>query len=93
MTPIASRRATGLWHLTDRSTLNPRRRNTRSISLDSIYTKKMPFVFINNHYEVEHYLGVTNDLNVNMHEFNIVNGGNTALACTYRPQKFSLAGL
>jgi hypothetical protein len=48
-------------------------------------------VIMNNKYEYEHHVGVTNDLNAfNMHEFNILDGGKTALACTYRPQVVGL---
>ncbi|KAJ5311735.1 hypothetical protein N7476_007595 [Penicillium atrosanguineum] len=49
-------------------------------------------VILNNKYEYEHHVGVTNDLDAfNMHEFNILDGGKTALACTYRSQLVSLA--
>jgi len=48
-------------------------------------------VIMNNNYEYEHHVGVTNDLPAfNMHEFNILDGGKTALACTYRPQVVNL---
>ena len=48
-------------------------------------------VIMNNNYEYEHHVGVTNDLSAfNMHEFNILDGGKTALACTYRSQVVSL---
>lgn len=42
-------------------------------------------------YEIEHEVGVVNDLDAfNMHEFNILDGGKTAVACTYRSQIISL---
>ncbi|KAJ5090916.1 hypothetical protein N7532_009600 [Penicillium argentinense] len=38
-------------------------------------------------YNIEHHVGVLNDLSAfNMHEFNILDGGKTGLACTYRSQ-------
>jgi hypothetical protein len=49
-------------------------------------------VIMNNRYEYEHHVGVTNGLEAfNMHEFNIMDGGKTALACTYRSKLVSLA--
>lgn len=49
-------------------------------------------VIMNSHYENEHHVGVVNDLDAfNMHEFNILDGGKTALACTYKGQEVSLA--
>lgn len=49
-------------------------------------------MILNSKYEVEHEVGVINDLDAfNMHEFNILDGGKTALACTYRTQTISLA--
>ncbi|KAJ5927898.1 hypothetical protein N7466_006854 [Penicillium verhagenii] len=48
-------------------------------------------MILNTHYEVEHEVEVLNDLDAfNMHEFNILDGGKTALACTYRTQPISL---
>ncbi|KAJ5722793.1 hypothetical protein N7488_000828 [Penicillium malachiteum] len=47
-------------------------------------------MIMNNKYEVEHEVGVVNDLQAfNMHEFNIMDGGQTVLACTYRTQTIS----
>lgn len=47
---------------------------------------------MNNKYEYEHHVGVVNDLSAfNMHEFNIMDGGKTALACTYRSHEVDLA--
>ncbi|KAJ5641777.1 hypothetical protein N7490_005777 [Penicillium lividum] len=49
-------------------------------------------MILNSHYEVEHEVGVVNDIQFfNMHEFNIMDGGKTALACSYRTQTISLA--
>ncbi|KAJ5577525.1 uncharacterized protein N7459_006489 [Penicillium hispanicum] len=49
-------------------------------------------MILNKHYEVENQVDVTNDLEAfNMHEFNIMDGGQTALACTYRSQMVNLA--
>lgn len=49
-------------------------------------------VIMNSQYEYEHHVGVINDLDAfNMHEFNILDGGKTALACTYKGQQVSLA--
>ncbi|KAJ5669784.1 hypothetical protein N7462_010854 [Penicillium macrosclerotiorum] len=51
-------------------------------------------VILDQHYEIEHQVGVTNDVDAfNMHEFNIMDGGQTALACTYRSQEINLADL
>lgn len=51
------------------------------------------FIF-NEHYEVEHTSPVTNDLTAfNMHEFNVLDGGKTALACAYRAQLTPLEDL
>lgn len=45
-------------------------------------------VIMNHKYEYEHQVGVLNDLSAfNMHEFNILDGGKTALACTYRSRE------
>ncbi|CAL5868515.1 uncharacterized protein PFLUO_LOCUS2741 [Penicillium psychrofluorescens] len=47
---------------------------------------------LNHHYEIEHEVGVTNNLPAfNMHEFNILPGGKTALACTYQSQQKDLS--
>jgi hypothetical protein len=47
---------------------------------------------LNHHYEVEKEVQVTNDLHdFNMHEFNIMEGGKTALACTYRNARINMA--
>lgn len=46
------------------------------------------------HYEPEHTVPVTNDLTAfNMHEFNILDGGKTAVACAYRAQLMPLRDL
>jgi hypothetical protein len=43
-------------------------------------------------YNTERQVGVLNDLHdFNMHEFNVLPGGKTALACTYRPREVNLA--
>ncbi|KAJ5825912.1 hypothetical protein N7474_003050 [Penicillium riverlandense] len=47
---------------------------------------------LNHHYEIENEVGVTNNLAAfNMHEFNILPGGKTAVACTYRSQEKDLS--
>ena len=49
---------------------------------------------LDQHYETEKAVPVTNDLGAfNMHEFNILDGGKTALACTYRNKYMSLGDL
>ncbi|KAJ5263862.1 hypothetical protein N7478_011467 [Penicillium angulare] len=49
-------------------------------------------MILNNKYELEHEVAVTNDLDAfNMHEFNILDGGKTALACSYIPSLVSFA--
>ncbi|KAL5335269.1 ASST-domain-containing protein [Aspergillus crustosus] len=49
---------------------------------------------LNQQYEEEHKVGVVNDLTAfNMHEFNILNGGKTALACLYKSEYIDLAAL
>ncbi|KAJ5539073.1 hypothetical protein N7513_007405 [Penicillium frequentans] len=49
-------------------------------------------MILNTNYEIEHEVDVVNDLEAfNMHEFNILDGGKTALACTYRTQTISFA--
>ncbi|KAJ9249766.1 hypothetical protein DTO207G8_6553 [Paecilomyces variotii] len=46
------------------------------------------------HYEHEKIVGVTNDLSAfNMHEFKVLEGGKTSLACTYRPENVDFADL
>lgn len=46
------------------------------------------------HYEHENIVGVTNDLSAfNMHEFKVLDGGKTALACTYRSENVDFADL
>ncbi|KAJ5127403.1 hypothetical protein N7448_008182 [Penicillium atrosanguineum] len=48
-------------------------------------------VMMNKHYHVETEVNVLNDLHdFNMHEFNILPGGKTALACTYRSREISM---
>lgn len=55
-------------------------------------TDKGSGVIMNNQYEFEHHVGVINDLSAfNMHEFNVLDGGRTALACTYRSREENLA--
>lgn len=49
---------------------------------------------LDSHYEPEFAVGVTNDLSAfNMHEFNVLPGGKTALACAYRSEYLSLGDL
>jgi hypothetical protein len=55
-------------------------------------SKKGHGAIVNHHYEVEKEVQVTNDLHdFNMHEFNILEGGKTALACTYRHALVNMA--
>ncbi|KAF3398155.1 hypothetical protein F1880_005693 [Penicillium rolfsii] len=49
-------------------------------------------VIVDKTYKVEKEVGVLNDLHdFNMHEFNVLPGGKTALACTYRSQEINMA--
>ncbi|KAB8256509.1 ASST-domain-containing protein [Aspergillus pseudonomiae] len=49
---------------------------------------------LDQHYETEKAIPVTNDLAAfNMHEFNVLDGGKTALACTYRSKYMNLGAL
>ncbi|KAE8133117.1 ASST-domain-containing protein [Aspergillus pseudotamarii] len=49
---------------------------------------------LDQHYETEKVVPVTNDLGAfNMHEFNILDGGMTALACAYRNKYMSLGDI
>lgn len=49
-------------------------------------------VIVDKNYKVETEVGVLNDLHdFNMHEFNVLPGGKTALACTYRSQEINMA--
>ncbi|KAB8202298.1 ASST-domain-containing protein [Aspergillus parasiticus] len=49
---------------------------------------------LDQHYETEKAVPVTNDIGAfNMHEFNILDGGKTALACSYRNKYMSLGDL
>ncbi|PIG81081.1 hypothetical protein AARAC_011018 [Aspergillus arachidicola] len=49
---------------------------------------------LDQHYETEKAVPVTNDLGAfNMHEFNILDGGKAALACSYRNKYMSLGDL
>lgn len=49
---------------------------------------------LDQHYEPEYAVQVTNDLSAfNMHEFNVLPGGKTALACAYRSEYVSLGDL
>ncbi|KAL1962678.1 hypothetical protein VTN77DRAFT_9312 [Rasamsonia byssochlamydoides] len=51
-------------------------------------------LILNGHYEHEAVVPVTNDLDAfNMHEFNVLDGGKTALACTYRTEVVDFAAL
>jgi hypothetical protein len=51
-------------------------------------------MIFDHHYEHEKIVGVSNDLSAfNMHEFKVLDGGKTALACTYRSEKVDLADL
>lgn len=55
-------------------------------------SKKGHGAIVNNHYEVEKEVQALSDVHdFNMHEFNIMDGGKTALACTYNSQLISLA--
>ncbi|CAG8903968.1 unnamed protein product [Penicillium egyptiacum] len=55
-------------------------------------SKKGHGAIVNNHYEVEKEVqALSNFHDFNMHEFNIMDGGKTALACTYRSQPINLA--
>ncbi|KAJ5997715.1 hypothetical protein N7499_005888 [Penicillium canescens] len=55
-------------------------------------SKKGHGAIVNNKYEVEKEVQVVNELHdFNMHEFNIMDGGKTALACTYRSQVVNMA--
>ncbi|KAJ5952436.1 uncharacterized protein N7479_010849 [Penicillium vulpinum] len=55
-------------------------------------SKKGHGAIVNNHYEVEKEVQAPSNIHdFNMHEFNIMDGGKTALACTYRAQSISLA--
>ncbi|CAG7920541.1 unnamed protein product [Penicillium olsonii] len=56
------------------------------------HSKKGHGALVSQHYEVEKEVQVINDLHdFNMHEFNILEGGKTALACTYRNARVNLA--
>lgn len=49
-------------------------------------------VILDKNYRVEAKVDVLNDLHdFNMHEFNVLPGGKTALACTYRSQEINMA--
>ncbi|KNG83372.1 hypothetical protein ANOM_009007 [Aspergillus nomiae NRRL 13137] len=49
---------------------------------------------LDQHYETEKAIPVTNDLAAfNMHEFNVLDGGKMALACTYRSKYMNLGAL
>ncbi|KAB8067656.1 ASST-domain-containing protein [Aspergillus leporis] len=49
---------------------------------------------LDQHYDAEKAVPVTNDLKAfNMHEFNILDGGKTALACAYRNKYMNLGDL
>jgi hypothetical protein len=49
---------------------------------------------LDGHYEEESIVPVTNDLGTfNMHEFNVLDGGKTAVACAYRPEFMDLGDL
>ena len=49
-------------------------------------------VILDKTYNAERQVGVLNDLHdFNMHEFNVLPGGKTALACTYRSQEINMA--
>ncbi|KAI2680407.1 hypothetical protein DTO027I6_3589 [Penicillium roqueforti] len=55
-------------------------------------SKKGHGAIVNHHYEVEKEVQALSDVHdFNMHEFNIMDGGKTALACTYRVQLINLA--
>ncbi|KAJ5358717.1 uncharacterized protein N7496_011130 [Penicillium cataractarum] len=49
-------------------------------------------IILDKNYKLEKEVGVLNDLHdFNMHEFNVLPGGKTALACTYRNQEINMA--
>ncbi|RDW93257.1 uncharacterized protein DSM5745_00579 [Aspergillus mulundensis] len=49
---------------------------------------------LDQHYEQEYKVGVVNDLSAfNMHEFNVLDGGKTALACLYKSEYSDLSAL
>lgn len=51
-------------------------------------------MILDQHYESENVVGVTNDLNAfNMHEFKVLDGGKSALACTYKSEMVDFADL
>lgn len=51
-------------------------------------------IILNEQYEHENQVPVTNELGAfNMHEFNILDGGKTALACTYKTEEADLSVL
>ncbi|KAJ5799997.1 uncharacterized protein N7518_002065 [Penicillium psychrosexuale] len=55
-------------------------------------SKKGHGAIVSHHYEVEKEVQALSDVHdFNMHEFNIMDGGKTALACTYRVQLINLA--
>lgn len=57
-------------------------------------TKKGAGLILSGTYEHETVVPVTNDLDAfNMHEFNILHGGKTALACTYRTEVLDFGDL
>ncbi|KAJ5508728.1 hypothetical protein N7527_010871 [Penicillium freii] len=54
-------------------------------------SKKGHGAIVSSHYEVEKEVQALSDVHdFNMHEFNIMDGGKTALACIYRPQVINL---
>ncbi|KAL2824601.1 ASST-domain-containing protein [Aspergillus cavernicola] len=49
---------------------------------------------LDQHYEQQYKVGVVNDLSAfNMHEFNVLDGGKSALACLYKSQNTDLSAL
>lgn len=55
-------------------------------------SKKGHGAIVNNRYEVDKEVQALSDVHdFNMHEFNIMDGGKTALACTYRGQVINMA--
>ncbi|KAJ5782783.1 hypothetical protein N7457_004557 [Penicillium paradoxum] len=54
-------------------------------------SKKGHGAIVNNRYEVKKEVQATSDVHdFNMHEFNIMDGGKTVLACTYRAQRINM---
>lgn len=64
------------------------------VGRDYDHTSKGEGVIVDQHYLVEKEVQVVNDLDhFNMHEFNVQDGGKTALACTYRSRPINMTDL